>query len=451
MKMKLIYPLIAGIILLTSSCKKDWLDAKSDISTIVPQTLEDMKLLLNNSVLNTNYTAIGEASCDDIVVSNSVFSSLPLLDRNIYSWQPEIFVGTTQVLQWNNCYNQVFISNVVLEGLEKLKVNTIRQAEWNNIRGQALFHRAKAFYDLHIIFSKPYSLQTAANDPGISIRLSSDINTKTVRSSVQEGYEQIKNDLKEAVNLLYPLPKTGTDPSKVAALALLARVSLSMGEYDEALTYSGQSLNLFSTLIDYNSINPAAANSFAAFNPETSYYAIQALITVLANANISRELINTYSNNDLRKSVFFKLNTDGTYSFKGSYTGSVLPFGGISTNELYLIQAECHARKGNTAEAMKPLNTLLVKRFKTGTFIPLTASSAEAALNIILKERRKELVYRGMRWQDLRRLNLEARFATELSRVINGQTYLLAANDSRYVFPIPNYIIAATGIAQNPR
>lgn len=448
---KRIYPLIAGIILLTSACKKDWLDAKSDSSTIVPQTLEDMKLLLNNSVLNTNYTAIGEASSDDIIVSNSVFNSLPLLDRNIYSWQPEIFVGTTQVLQWNNCYNQIFISNVVLEGLEKLKLNASRQAEWNNTRGQALFHRAKAFYDLHIVFSRPYSLQTAANDPGISIRLNSDINTKTVRSSVQEGYNQIKSDLKEAVNLLYPLPKIGTDPSKASALALLARLGLSMGEFDDALTYSGQSLSLFNTLIDYNNINPASANSFTTFNQETSYYAIQALITVLVNANINPELINTYSSNDLRKSVFFKLNTNGTYTFKGSYTGSILPFGGFSSNELYLIQAECYARKGNTVDAMKSLNTLLVKRFKTGTFIPLTASSAEAALGIVLKERQKELVYRGMRWQDLRRLNLEPKFATDLSRVINGQTYVLPANDSRYVFPIPNYIIDATGISQNPR
>ncbi|HQT24902.1 RagB/SusD family nutrient uptake outer membrane protein, partial [Daejeonella sp.] len=123
----------------------------------------------------------------------------------------------------------------------------------------------------------------------------------------------------------------------------------------------------------------------------------------------------------------------------------------FSSNELYLIQAECYARKGNTVDAMKSLNTLLVKRFKTGTFIPLTAGSAEAALGIVLKERRKELVYRGMRWQDLRRLNLEPQFATDLKRVINGQTHILPANDSRYVFPIPNYIIDATGIAQNPR
>ncbi|OYX91633.1 MAG: hypothetical protein B7Y76_13900, partial [Sphingobacteriia bacterium 35-40-5] len=371
----------------------------------------------------------------DIFVSNSVFSSLPLLDRNIYSWQPEIFVGTTQVLQWNNCYNQIFISNVVLEGLEKLKLNANRQSEWNNTRGQALFHRAKAFYDLHIVFSRPYSLQTAANDPGISIRLNSDINTKTVRSSVKEGYDQIRTDLKEAVNLLYPLPKIGTDPSKASALSLLARLSLSMGEFDDALTYSGQSLSLFNTLIDYNSINPASANTFTAFNQETSYYGIQALITTLVNANISPELINSYSANDLRKSVFFKLNSNGSYSFKGSYTGSILPFGGFSSNELYLIQAECYARKGNTVDAMKSLNTLLVKRFKTGTFIPLTTSSAEAALGIVLKERRKELVYRGMRWQDLRRLNLEPQFATDLKRVINGQTHILPANDSRYVFP----------------
>jgi hypothetical protein len=105
---------------------------------------------------------------------------------------------------------------------------------------------------------------------------------------------------------------------------------------------------------------------------------------------------------------------------------------------------------GNASAAMNDLNTLLMKRWKTGTFIPYTAINATDALSKILTERRKELLMRGIRWSDLRRLNKEPQFAKTLIRVIGGQTYYLYPNDKRYVFPIPLQIIQMTGVPQNP-
>ncbi|MFP9100715.1 RagB/SusD family nutrient uptake outer membrane protein [Flavobacterium sp. RHBU_24] len=92
------------------------------------------------------------------------------------------------------------------------------------------------------------------------------------------------------------------------------------------------------------------------------------------------------------------------HSYWGSYDGSPLPFSGIATDEIYLIKSECLARAGKFTEAMQVLNTLLEKRWIAGTFFPLSATGT-AALDIILSERRKELVLRGLRWSDLRRLN----------------------------------------------
>jgi AAA+ ATPase superfamily predicted ATPase len=96
------------------------------------------------------------------------------------------------------------------------------------------------------------------------------------------------------------------------------------------------------------------------------------------------------------------------------------------------------------------LNHLLVRRWKTGTFVPFTAATAEEALDLILLERRKELVFRGVRWMDLKRLNKEGR-NIELVRNLDGQIYRLAPNDLRYAMAIPKDIIQMTGIAQNPR
>ena len=104
-----------------------------------------------------------------------------------------------------------------------------------------------------------------------------------------------------------------------------------------------------------------------------------------------------------------------------------------------------------TSQAIQDLNALLAKRWKSGSFVPVTAMTSEDALKIILEERRKELVFRGLRWSDLKRLNKEPRFAVTLEKTIAGKEYVLPPNDNRYVFPIPSAVIQMSGIEQNPR
>jgi hypothetical protein len=100
---------------------------------------------------------------------------------------------------------------------------------------------------------------------------------------------------------------------------------------------------------------------------------------------------------------------------------------------------------------MNDLNQLLRARWLKGTFVSFTAVNPSDALSQILKERRKELIFRGLRWSDLKRLNKESPFVTTLSRSLNGQTYTLPPNSNLYVFPIPPAEIQLSGIQQNPR
>jgi starch-binding outer membrane protein, SusD/RagB family len=165
---------------------------------------------------------------------------------------------------------------------------------------------------------------------------------------------------------------------------------------------------------------------------------------------VDSTLYSSYATNDLRRTMFFKA-TGSAFYFVGSYNGNTSPFGGIATDEIFLIRAESKARSGNKDAAMADLNTLLQKRFRTGFFTPLTASDANDALVKVLKERRKELVLRGTRWADLRRLNKEPQFATTISRIVNAQTYTLPPNDLKYTFVLPLKVIQITGMPQTPR
>ena len=71
-------------------------------------------------------------------------------------------------------------------------------------------------------------------------------------------------------------------------------------------------------------------------------------------------------------------------------------------------------------------------------------------LETVLEERRKELVWRSIRWSDIKRLNRDGK-GIELVREIGDKKYTLSPNDLRYVLPIPDDEIAFSGLTQNKR
>jgi len=69
---------------------------------------------------------------------------------------------------------------------------------------------------------------------------------------------------------------------------------------------------------------------------------------------------------------------------------------------------------------------------------------------LILRERRKELIFRALRWSDLRRLNKETRYRVTLARTINGVVHELKYDSDRYTLQISADVINRTGMPQNP-
>jgi tetratricopeptide (TPR) repeat protein len=444
--------LIFGV-LIFQSCKK-YLDKKPSKGGAIVSTIQDAQAILDNSDrMNTGYPVLSDIVSDDYYISNSYANSIGNGVKE-YVWDKDV----TNINNWKQVYVTVYYANFVLKALNIIPVTDVNSRVVQNVKGQALFFRAFAYYHIAQLWCRPYT-SSAASDPGIPLRLEADIAAPSVRVSVQATYDQIIFDLKEAVGLLPDNGLAISRPSKSAAFALLARTYLSMRDYVNAGRFADSSLKITNALMNYNSLNAASAAPISRFNPEMVFYAISATAVALpgySSALIDSTLYQSYGNNDIRKTAFFASAGSNAYSFKGSYDGTLVPsmtFCGIATDEMYLTSAECYARTGLKDSAITVLNRLLVTRWKTGTFVPYIATDNADALAKVLKERREELLFRGIRWMDLRRFNLETHNIT-LKRVVNGITYTLPPDDPRWVMLIPWEAVnpnSGPGIPQNPR
>jgi starch-binding outer membrane protein, SusD/RagB family len=455
----LTYPCLLLLTLLSGSCKKAFLDTLPTSAIIVPTAISDYQAILDANLVMNTAPLLGEVSCDDFYLIDTFWQNIDTREHNAYIWVPDIYQGQGLVDDWDVPYQQVLNANIVLEGLAAIPVTGSNQAAWNQVQGSALFYRAFAFYNLVSLFAPPYDSVKAATDAGIPLRLHSNITAPSIRASVQASYTQVLTDLRQAAALLpAAIPwQNRNRPSRPAALAALARVFLSMRNYPLAGSYADSALQLYDSLIDYNTLDPQQIIPFTPLNAEVLFQSsfltytqcLDGLVDPLCI--VDSTLYRSYAPGDLRPGIFYLLNSNGEPNIKGSYAGTIFCFSGLATDELFLIRAESEARAGNTSAALLDINTLLRHRFLTGAFTPYTAASPQEALALVLTERQKELPFRGIRWTDLRRLNQEG-YNISLSRLLNGATYTLTPNSNLYTLPIPPDVLADNpGMAQNGR
>lgn len=437
------------------SCKKGgFLDVIPDERLQVPVTLEDYQQMLDNYSI-VNYTGnLVEISSDDSYLRDvDAWQARPVYQRNAYIWKPDIFEGNVGINDWDVPYKQVLLANITLQGLERLTLNSDQQDLLNHLRGRANFIRGMAFFNLAQAFTLPYAEETANSLMGIPLRIDPTVTTTIQRASLKATYSQVLNDLKEAARLLPPQPQSSGlyRPCGATAYAALARVTLAMRDYDKALEYSQQSLSLYSTLLDYNGVTALSGRGnvetlyLSEMAPGDPYFAALPTTTLFIDSG----LVASYSSSDLRKGLYFR-ESGNQYRRRGSYSGTTSPFAGLATDETWLIKAECLARQGDVSGSLIALNHLLENRIEQSAFQPLITADSDTALAWILTERRKELVFRGLRWQDLRRLNLEGKGLT-IERHLDGQIFSLLPNSPLYALPIPPDEIQLSGIPQNPR
>ena len=463
--------------ILLAGCHKTFLEEKPLRNLQVPQSIADFQAIMDVDFGPADYSAhtLANNGADEYVITEKKWAALGNESqylRQIYVWSQKIdMLPYESIEDWNRSYMYIFYANQALYGLASLKPQPQEQDAWNNVKGSALFFRAYRYYHLAQQYAFPY-VKAADNPNGLPLRLEPDVTLSVSRSSVHATYKRILDDALASIDLL-PAETKRTNhirPGKAAALALVAKLYLLMEEYEKAAEYANQCLQLRPQLIDFNTLdagNPANRYDYAftadygATNPEILYYSIgdngwsTSLFASFGDwSAFNPALLNLYPSGDLRSQVYFRPYFDMDnlryLVFKGSYATYSI-FTGMATDEIYLLRAECNARLNKADKALDDLNLLLKSRIAAPVFTPVTESDPEKLLRIIFRERRKELVFRGLRWEDLRRLNKEPRFAETLVREIGGQRYELPPNDPRYTWPIPVSEIDAAFLPQNPR
>lgn len=466
--MKFYKRFIAAIVLMTlfSSCDK-YLDVQPK-GVVIPTTLDDYQALLS-APLSVSRTAhnIFHAT-DEIVLPASLriaaTGGIGIEGKsgvNAYDFKNEIYDVTEDDADWNSAYSSIYVFNTVLLGLETNKESDVQKK--NQLKGEALVHRAFTYLILVNEYAKHYSA-SANTDLGVPMPLKPDINALLPRSTVNAVYQQIEKDLLEAADILPETSSYNYRPNKAAAFGVLARMYLYTGNWAKAYEYANKAFQLSHLIYDFNSITylaPANRVTSQIIGYPANAVDMKSIVffkyfrKVRAfnyNYVMSDDQYALFSPGDLRETFgatdknFFGVTLPGMGILESQPAYSYYN-GGITTQELILTRAEASARTGKLSDALADLNTLRKKRFTPATYVDLQSSDATEVLNLVLRERRIELAFTGLRLADIKRLNLEGRNIS-----IKHGTVTVGPNDPRIVFPIPSKIISLNpNIIQNVR
>lgn len=325
-------------------------------------------------------------------------------------------------------------------------------------KAEAKINRAYDHFLLVNTYAKGYDPQTATTDGGICIMDKFDLESQPSKSTVAEVYAFIQKDIDEALPYLQEKPVDVYHPSLAFAYAFKAKVHLFKREIASAREAAEKSLSYNNKIFDLVAYNaqggPAAISVPAANNVEVLSYQYMTGYNEMNFAYqylISPELRTLFGTNDARFNLFF--NTTSTTNLdQGSnaaywsmaYTKFFYSTVGMKTTEVYLMLAECYAREDKFTEAVDVLNTLRAKRILSGTVNLAVPTTRKETMELVINERRKELLLGFNRFFDLKRLNTEADYAKTVTRLfplvnktVAQKTYILQPNSRLYIIPFP--------------
>jgi hypothetical protein len=411
--------------------------------------------LLSDNTWSKESTILGheDMSWDGINMTfNENASRIALYDNNLYE----------------NCYDYILRMNIVISNIDNSAgPDSTKQLA----KAEAKLMRAWDHFVAVNTFAKAYDPATAATDGGIAIVDKYDLEATPTKSSVADVYNFIIKDIDESLPYLKENPVTVYHPSQAFGYAFSALVHLFHRDWAEAKSAAEKSLALNNSLIDYVNLEtkggPLKYTAYAkGGNPEVLNYAYMGSYSdnpTYTYGMLSPELVQLFGSNDERFNLFFKTTGNSIYYFdagsgaalwdsKITYSKFQYMAVGLRTAEVYLILAEADARLNDLAGATTVLNQLRVKRIKGDEAIVAQPSTQKEMMQLIINERRKELLFGFHRFWDLKRFNTETDYAKTITRTfplvsttVEHKTYTLKPDSRLYIIPFPE-----TARAKNP-
>lgn len=368
---------------------------------------------------------------------------------------------------WAQAYQLINSANFVISSVGT--VDHSDQQELDQLHAEALFLRAMGYFDLMRAYARNpnYPVDEPLGVP-IVTAIISPIDAFPARNQISEVYDQIIDDLNQAADLINTSLIFPNRASIHAINALLARVHLYAGNWEEAINHATaviDNVGFDIESVDYVNIFSDQSEtifgiSYAANESPGLNGSLEGILYVDPDIDIGygdfviREgLLNLYEEGDVRAELFISTTKGGE---PVTYVGKYLGYGGtfgqdhiplIRLSEMYLTRAEAKAEEGaDLSGAIADLNKIRERAGLSAT----SASSQSEVLEAVLKERRLELAFEGHRIFDLKRRGLD--IPKGESGTDCQDECLVPYADYRVIANIPTWETDAnSNVEQNPR
>jgi tetratricopeptide (TPR) repeat protein len=443
----------------------------------IPTTWEDY-----NAFIRNNYTyhyldpdQLGLLMGDMFKVPSAVSS--PSLTRTHYyadesANRIDLMAGTDKN-PYFNAYEGLFAWNLIVENVPEATECTQAQREMLIAQGRVL--RAMHYFYLTNYYADQYC-EATKNKLSVPLLTSASVEAPSPQVTIQEMYEFLLDDLNKAAGDALPVnAETILHPNRALGYGMLARVYLSMGDYENALKNASLALQQNDKLFNWVTFYEAdkarydAPNSYSTRvkgNPEIDnvenyiygYGSFTSGWRGLNNTNyaISPERAARFEQGDTRLLTHWKsrFSASGIHYYAGIYALE-MNRGGMRSPEMYYIKAECLARKGGTEnikEAMSLVNKVRKTRILPEYYEDWSASSTKEAVEKIIRDKESEYIQSQVIFCDYRRLNKDPDYAREFPRTIEGVEYVLKPDSHLWIMPFPREAVSNPGngtITQN--
>lgn len=397
------------LLLFFNSCKKlIAVDAPSD--EVPAESVFSHDELADAAVADLYYTLAGYFACTSLPLINGMTADeLNTFNGTYLRYVNNAILPTDALLlsSWRELYRLIYGANAVLEGVAG--PNGLSADKLKQLKGEAQFLRAFCYYYLVNCWGP------------VPLILTTDVSqtASASRKGVDSVYGQIISDLQAAASLLHESYNTGEKvrANKWAAIALLARVYLQEGRWEDAIVQSSLVINsgIFTPLISPDSVFLRNSHSAILQVWRREGYTWQGLTFLPTEGSVSNypfteDFMQAFEPGDKRRDSWTRsfTNSGAVYYYSYKYRNKSAAAPGreeylmvLRIEEQFLIRAEAYAHLNHAGEAIADLNVLRAR-----ADLPLLPETTIRDTNLVLvtQERRMELFAEwGDRWFSLHR------------------------------------------------